>query len=195
MASILGSVVERVWNYRCGNRPTCGTSSADVNDGVADIAVSATLADIKEQIWFGIHFPRWIQWRHGCRYAADAILLGETNTNQAGFDLGFVDANGDIQTFWLELHNSTMASLGGVLFGEWSNDIWRFRCSSIRNIRMVKMLRITLVQSKMLDLNGMVSMILRCLLTVMNRSSIDGCSRCGRYCSLYEYCEWCHIIG
>ena len=28
----------------------------------------------------------------------DAILLGETNANQAGFDMSFVDANGDGNT-------------------------------------------------------------------------------------------------
>lgn len=120
-ASVHGSVAGDMFGtIVAGMNPFVGVSSADVNgDGIADLAVSATQADINGNKSGSVYiFHGGFTGDVDADTQADAILLGETNANQAGFDLSFIDANGDGNTDLLvgAPYNSTLASLGGAAY-------------------------------------------------------------------------------
>ena len=86
---------------------------------MADLAASATQADINGNKSGSVYiFHGGFTGDLDADTQADAILLGETNANQAGFDMSFVDANGDGNTDLLvgAPYNSTSASLGGAAY-------------------------------------------------------------------------------
>ena len=120
-ASIHGSVAGDMFGtIVAGMDPLVGVSSADVNgDGVADLAVSATQADINGNKSGSVYiFHGGFTGDLDADTQADAILLGETNANQAGFDMSFIDANGDGNTDLLvgAPYNSTSANFGGAAY-------------------------------------------------------------------------------
>ena len=126
-----------------GMDPLVGTSSADVNgDGIADLAISATQADINGNKSGSVYiFHGGFTGDLNADTQADAILLGEASANQAGFDMSFVDANGDGNTDLLvgAPYNSTSANFGGAVTGSRSDDVWRLgytsSCSLLRDER------------------------------------------------------------
>ena len=114
---------------------------ADVNgDGVADLAVSATQADINGNKSGSVYIFHGGYYKFGCRYPSRRHIAGETNANQAGFDMSFVDANGDGNTDLLvgAPYNSTSVSFGGAAYlvhGPMTLEIWipgrsllRYKC-------------------------------------------------------------------
>ena len=100
--------------------PMVGPSSADVNgDGIADIAISATLADANGNKSGSVYiFHGGFTGDLDAETHADAILLGEGNANQAGFDMSFIDANDDGNADLLvgAPYNSNLASFGGAAY-------------------------------------------------------------------------------
>ena len=77
-----------------------GTSSADVNgDGVADKPLQRhrLISMVTNRV------PCTFSMVDSAGFDADRrqmILLRGTNANQAGFDLSFIDANGDVHRLW-----------------------------------------------------------------------------------------------
>ena len=100
--------------------PMMGAASADVNgDGVADVAISATLSDTNGNKSGSVYiFHGGFTGMLEAEAHADAILLGEGSANQAGYDLSFIDANNDGNTDLLvgAPYNSNTASFAGAAY-------------------------------------------------------------------------------
>ena len=121
VASIHGSVADDIFGtIVAAIDPALGASSSDVNgDGIADIAISATLSDTNGNKSGSVYiFHGGFSGALDAETDADAILIGEGANDQAGLDLSFIDANADGNADLLigAPNNSTVASLAGAAY-------------------------------------------------------------------------------